>query len=78
MRPAALRLRDLSATMPCAHPQSRSRARPCSFFLHPDLRDHPTGLSCVIPLMNVVPALRSKGVKIVWVYVSLRKHLAFP
>ena len=49
---------------------NRGHARTYSFFLHPDLRDHPTGLSCVIPLMNVVPALRSKGAKIVWVYVS--------
>lgn len=41
-----------------------------SFFLHPDLRDHPTGLDCVIPIMNLVPPLRAHGVKILWVYVS--------
>ncbi|KAI3621891.1 isochorismatase hydrolase [Moniliophthora roreri] len=38
-----------------------------SFFLHPDLRDHPTGLKCVDPLLRVVPSLREKGVKILWV-----------
>ncbi|KAJ8515381.1 hypothetical protein ONZ45_g7213 [Pleurotus djamor] len=38
-----------------------------NFFLHPDLRDHPTGLKCVDPLLNVVPALRKRGVKVLWV-----------
>ena len=38
-----------------------------SFFLHPDLRAHPLGLKCVEPLMQTVPALRSIGVKILWV-----------
>lgn len=40
-----------------------------SFFLHPDLRNHPTGLACVEPLVHAVNALRSLGVKIIWVYV---------
>ncbi|KAI0788452.1 Isochorismatase hydrolase [Abortiporus biennis] len=38
-----------------------------NFFLHPDLRAHPTGLACVDPLMKAVPALRSLGSKILWV-----------
>lgn len=38
-----------------------------SFFLHPELRDHPTGLKCVDPLLKAVPILRSKGIKILWV-----------
>ncbi|KAK7468870.1 hypothetical protein VKT23_003369 [Stygiomarasmius scandens] len=38
-----------------------------NFFLHPDLRSHPTGLACVDPILNVVPPLREKGAKIVWV-----------
>ena len=42
-------------------------AHALSFFLHPDLRDHPTGLQCVIPVMNVVTALRTQGIKILWV-----------
>ncbi|KAH9843049.1 Isochorismatase hydrolase [Rhodofomes roseus] len=45
-----------------------------NFFLHPDLRDHSTGLNCVIPLMNVVPALRTQGVKILWVNWGLTEH----
>jgi hypothetical protein len=40
-----------------------------SFFLHPELRDHPTGLKCVEPLLEVIPQLRKQGVKILWVYV---------
>ncbi|CCM04619.1 uncharacterized protein FIBRA_06803 [Fibroporia radiculosa] len=49
---------------------------PCriSFFLHPDLRDHPTGLDCVLPLMKAVPALRSHGIKILWVNWGLTGH----
>lgn len=35
------------------------------------MRDHPKGLQCVPPLMEAVPALRSLGGKIVWVYVRL-------
>ncbi|KAJ8083861.1 hypothetical protein PM082_002627 [Marasmius tenuissimus] len=38
-----------------------------NFFLHPDIRNHPTGLECVDPLLRVVPVLRERGVKIVWV-----------
>jgi len=45
-----------------------------NFFLHPDLRDHSTGLQCVIPLMNVVPALRTQNVKILWVNWGLTEH----
>ncbi|KAF5375023.1 hypothetical protein D9758_000309 [Tetrapyrgos nigripes] len=47
-----------------------------NFFLHPDLRSHPTGLACVDPIMNVVPGLRAKGAKIVWVYVSIFSYLS--
>ncbi|KAJ7125606.1 Isochorismatase hydrolase [Mycena crocata] len=45
-----------------------------NFFLHPDLREHPTGLKCVDPLMNVVPALRDQGMKILWVNWGLTDH----
>lgn len=45
-----------------------------NFFLHSDLRDHPTGLDCVVPLMNVIPPLRSQGVKVVWVNWGLTEH----
>ncbi|PPQ99606.1 hypothetical protein CVT24_005182 [Panaeolus cyanescens] len=45
-----------------------------NFFLHPDLRAHPLGLECVQPLMNVVPALRSAGSKILWVNWGLTEH----
>ncbi|KAF7793350.1 hypothetical protein EIP86_004462 [Pleurotus ostreatoroseus] len=45
-----------------------------NYFLHPDLREHPTGLDCVIPLMNAVPALRALGVKILWVNWGLTDH----
>ncbi|KZT09501.1 Isochorismatase hydrolase [Laetiporus sulphureus 93-53] len=45
-----------------------------NFFLHPDYRDHPTGLACVLPLMNIVPALRMQGVKIIWVNWGLTEH----
>lgn len=45
-----------------------------NYFLHPDLRDHPTGLECVMPLMNIVPALRSLGSKILWVNWGLTEH----
>ncbi|KAJ3734826.1 Isochorismatase hydrolase [Lentinula guzmanii] len=38
-----------------------------NFFLHKDLRNHPKGLACVDPLMRVVPFLREKDVKILWV-----------
>ncbi|KAF8213077.1 Isochorismatase hydrolase [Mycena galopus ATCC 62051] len=45
-----------------------------NFFLHPELRDHPTGLKCVDPLMKVVPALRNVGIKILWVNWGLTDH----
>ncbi|KAF5313048.1 hypothetical protein D9619_003558 [Psilocybe cf. subviscida] len=45
-----------------------------NFFLHPDLRAHPSGLGCVDPLMKVVPALRSAGSKILWVNWGLTEH----
>ncbi|KAG2044881.1 Isochorismatase hydrolase [Suillus americanus] len=38
-----------------------------SFFLHPELRVHKTGLACVDPLLKVVGPLRKQGVKILWV-----------
>ncbi|KAJ7225541.1 Isochorismatase hydrolase [Mycena pura] len=38
-----------------------------NFFLHPELRDHPTGLKCVDPLMKTLPVLRNAGIKILWV-----------
>ncbi|KAF8529610.1 Isochorismatase hydrolase [Hysterangium stoloniferum] len=37
-----------------------------NFFLHPELLDHPTGLACVDPLMRLLPFLREKGVRIIW------------
>ncbi|KAI0778242.1 Isochorismatase hydrolase [Trametes elegans] len=45
-----------------------------NFFLHPDLRDHPTGLACVIPIMNLVASLRPHGVKILWLNWGLTEH----
>jgi len=45
-----------------------------NFFLHPDMRDHPTGLKCVEPLMKSVPALRDAGIKILWVNWGLTDH----
>ncbi|KAF8517198.1 Isochorismatase hydrolase [Hysterangium stoloniferum] len=37
-----------------------------NFFLHPELRTHPTGLACVDPLLKVVPVLRKAGSRIIW------------
>ncbi|CAE6470150.1 unnamed protein product [Rhizoctonia solani] len=37
-----------------------------NYFLHPELRDHPTGLGCVEPLKAVLPVLRQAGVNIIW------------
>ncbi|KAJ3719996.1 Isochorismatase hydrolase [Lentinula raphanica] len=37
-----------------------------NFFLHPDIREHPTGLACVAPLMKAVKFFREKNVKIIW------------
>ncbi|KAG7099082.1 hypothetical protein E1B28_000957 [Marasmius oreades] len=45
-----------------------------NFFLHPDLRDHRLGLKCVDPLLRVIPVLREKGVKILWVNWGLTDH----
>ncbi|KAJ7783754.1 Isochorismatase hydrolase [Mycena maculata] len=45
-----------------------------NFFLHPDLRAHPTRLKCVDPLMKAVPALRDAGIKILWVNWGLTEH----
>ncbi|KAJ6519790.1 Isochorismatase hydrolase [Mycena sanguinolenta] len=45
-----------------------------NFFLHPELRDHPTGLKCVDPLMKIVPTLRKAGIKILWVNWGLTDH----
>jgi hypothetical protein len=46
-----------------------------SFFLHPELRVHKTGLACVDPLLKVIAPLRKQGVKILWVYVILLLRL---
>ncbi|KAJ6604623.1 Isochorismatase hydrolase [Mycena vulgaris] len=32
-----------------------------NFFLHPEMRDHPSGLKCVDPLMQVVPCDERRG-----------------
>ncbi|TFK57111.1 Isochorismatase hydrolase [Heliocybe sulcata] len=45
-----------------------------NYFLHPEMRDHPTGLACVDPLLKVVPALRAQGIKILWVNWGLTDH----
>ncbi|KAK7064251.1 Isochorismatase hydrolase [Favolaschia claudopus] len=45
-----------------------------NFFLHPELRDHPTGLKCVDPLMKIIPPLRDLGIKILWVNWGLTDH----
>ncbi|KAJ1310970.1 hypothetical protein OPQ81_009481 [Rhizoctonia solani] len=37
-----------------------------NYFLHPELRDHPTGLECVKPLKEMLPVLRQAGVNIIW------------
>lgn len=37
-----------------------------NFFLHPELRDHPTGLACVQPVIDTANALRQKGGRVVW------------
>ncbi|KAH7344524.1 Isochorismatase-like protein [Rhizoctonia solani] len=48
-----------------------------NYFLHPELRDHPTGLQCVKPLKAVLPVLRQAGVNIVWLNWGLEeKHLS--
>jgi len=45
-----------------------------NFFLHPDIRTHTTGLTCVDPTLKVVPAFRSFGAKILWVNWGLTDH----
>jgi hypothetical protein len=47
-----------------------------SYFLHPELRDHPTGLECVKLLEKVLPKLREVGVCIIWLYVPSTLFLA--
>ncbi|EUC65423.1 isochorismatase hydrolase [Rhizoctonia solani AG-3 Rhs1AP] len=44
-----------------------------NYFLHPELRDHPTGLECVKPLKEVLPVLRQAGVNIVWLNWGLEE-----
>lgn len=34
------------------------------FFLHPDLRAHPTALACVKPLLNTIPSLREQDISL--------------
>ncbi|TDL28649.1 Isochorismatase hydrolase [Rickenella mellea] len=45
-----------------------------NFFLHPDLRSHPTGLKCVDPLLAVIPPLRAQGIKVIWLNWGLTPH----
>ncbi|KAI0682687.1 Isochorismatase hydrolase [Cytidiella melzeri] len=45
-----------------------------NYFLHPDLREHSTGLDCVLPLIDTVNSLRSLGVKIIWCNWGLTDH----
>ncbi|RDB29161.1 Peroxyureidoacrylate/ureidoacrylate amidohydrolase RutB [Hypsizygus marmoreus] len=45
-----------------------------NYFLHPEMRDHPTGLQCVDRLMEAVPAMRSLGLKIIWLNWGLTEH----
>ncbi|KDN49547.1 hypothetical protein RSAG8_02249, partial [Rhizoctonia solani AG-8 WAC10335] len=49
------------------------RLRGKSYFLHPELRDHPTGLECVKPLKEVLPVLRQTGVNIIWLNWGLEE-----
>lgn len=44
-----------------------ARSSTASFFLHPDIRTHTTGLNCIAPLRALLLALRLQGVKILWV-----------
>ncbi|CAE6480332.1 unnamed protein product [Rhizoctonia solani] len=44
-----------------------------NYFLHPELRDHPTGLECVKPLGEVLPVLRKAGVHIIWLNWGLEE-----
>ncbi|THH06067.1 hypothetical protein EW146_g9727 [Bondarzewia mesenterica] len=45
-----------------------------NFFLHPEMREHPTGLECIQPLIGAVRALRTQGVRILWVNWGLTEH----
>jgi hypothetical protein len=42
------------------------------------MRNHPTGLACVDPLLKSAAALREKGVKILWVYVMSACYHVLP
>jgi len=69
MTKSALVMIDMQKCVHCLSSSSESFHR--SFFLHPGLRSHPLGLACVQPLVDLVPFLRAKGIKIVWWQVSL-------
>ncbi|KAG6890428.1 hypothetical protein C0995_008782 [Termitomyces sp. Mi166 len=45
-----------------------------NFFLHPELRKHPSGLECVDRLLESVPFVRTLGIKILWVNWGLTEH----
>ncbi|KAI0348583.1 Isochorismatase hydrolase [Trametopsis cervina] len=45
-----------------------------NFFLHPDLREHTSGLACVAPLTDTVHALRKLGGRIIWCNWGLTPH----
>ncbi|KNZ77435.1 Peroxyureidoacrylate/ureidoacrylate amidohydrolase RutB [Termitomyces sp. J132] len=45
-----------------------------NFFLHPELRKHPSGLECVDRLLESVPVARTMGIKILWVNWGLTEH----
>ncbi|KAF8609801.1 Isochorismatase hydrolase [Ceratobasidium sp. AG-I] len=44
-----------------------------NYFLHPELRDHPSGLACVDPLVKILPRLREAGVLIIWLNWGLEE-----
>ncbi|CEL58174.1 Peroxyureidoacrylate/ureidoacrylate amidohydrolase RutB OS=Caulobacter segnis (strain ATCC 21756 / DSM 7131 / JCM 7823 / NBRC 15250 / LMG 17158 / TK0059) GN=rutB PE=3 SV=1 [Rhizoctonia solani AG-1 IB] len=44
-----------------------------NYFLHPELRAHPTGLECVKPLRELLPMLRRAGVHVVWLNWGLEE-----
>lgn len=41
-----------------------------TYFLHPEILEHPTGLECVQPITNLVTFFRKAGVRIIWLYVA--------
>ncbi|KAG9082021.1 hypothetical protein FS749_007175 [Ceratobasidium sp. UAMH 11750] len=45
-----------------------------NYFLHPELRDHPTGLECVKHLQDVLSMLRGTGVHIIWLNWGLEER----